>query len=162
VNGDRLRLRVRGAATLAAAVAVVLVVVLLGTEPQVERVAVLALLWLLVAVLVWELLPDHTSAWRRAMVAPHLAPGQDRGTATWVRVLEDHAAAARPGPELRERVRRTVADVVLTRHGLRLDDLDPVARRELLGADLDDLLHGPVRRIGARDLLSHLERIEGL
>ncbi|WP_300389150.1 hypothetical protein [uncultured Nocardioides sp.] len=55
-----------------------------------------------------------------------------------------------------------MADVVLTRHGLRLDDLDPVARRELLGADLDDLLHGPVRRIGARDLLSHLERIEGL
>ena len=36
MNGDRLRLRVRGAATLAAAVAVVLVVVLLGTEPQVD------------------------------------------------------------------------------------------------------------------------------
>ena len=66
--------------------------------------------------------------------------------------------------QLTDLVRRAEAgeEVVLTRHGLRLDDLDPVARRELLGADLDDLLHGPVRRIGARDLLSHLERIEGL
>ena len=162
MSGDRLRLRVRGAATLLAAVAAVVVVVLLGPEPHLDRVAVLALLGLLVAVLVWELVPDHTSPWRRAVVAPHLAPGQDRATATWVRVLEDHRVAARPGPELRDRVRRTVADVVLTRHGLRLDDLDPTQRRELLGADLDDLLHGPVRRLGARELLTHLERIEAL
>ena len=94
MSGDRLRLRVRGAATLLAAVAAVVVVVLLGTEPHLDRVAVLALLGLLVAVLVWELVPDHTSPWRRAVVAPHLAPGQDRATATWVRVLEDHHESA--------------------------------------------------------------------
>ncbi|MEE3128895.1 MAG: hypothetical protein VX494_16960 [Actinomycetota bacterium] len=161
-GGDRLRLRVRGLATLAALAATTVVVVLLGADPHPDRLAVLGLLGLLVAVLVWELLPEGGSAWRRPLVPPHLAPGQDRGTASWVRVLEDHRAAARPGPELRDRVRRTVADVLLTRHGLRLDDLDEEERRARLGAPLDDLLHGPVRRLAPQDLLSHLERIESL
>lgn len=159
---DPLRLRIRATVTVGSLLAVIVVLLLLGVTPSVERLAGLAVLGLLVAVLVWEVVPDGGPDWDLARHEPVRPAGQDAATASWVRLIEAHRALARPDDVLQSRLRVTVEDLVRVRRGVSLTALDDDARRSLLGDDLERLLFGPPARTTPAALLTHLERIERL
>jgi hypothetical protein len=150
-----LRLQVRVPVALVSLVLVVVALLLLGVDPVLDRLVLLALLGTVLAVLVWELVPDRTVSWQVARAEAVRPAGQDRRTASWVRHLEAHQRTATPDGDLRERLAGVVEDVVLTRHGAG----PPSPEAEALLRDLRD---GPPRRLRPAELRTIVERIEQL
>ena len=95
-------------------------------------------------------------------VAPQRADQQgspDPRTAAYLRILESHATAREPSSALRDRLAELTDHALLLRHGLTRGDPGAVA---LLGPELQGVLTGAPRRLGAEEIDRCLRRIEDL
>ncbi|MFN8193645.1 MAG: hypothetical protein U0R80_05085 [Nocardioidaceae bacterium] len=92
----------------------------------------------------------------RSVVRP---PGADVRLGTYVRILEDHAAAREPNGSLRDRLAGLAGERLRIHHGLRLGD---PAADDLLGPALVAVLTGPPRRLQPSELDALMTRIEEL
>lgn len=146
---------------------VVLAVALAATGHE-PRLVPLAAVVLLAAALLWlvhQALPGSPPRWQVLAERRAVPPGQDQGTARWVRLIEGHQSLATPDDRLQQRLAGVVDRVLRTRHGHGLDDLSqasPEHRTSVLGPEVVAVLDGPPRRLRPAELTRVVERIEAL
>ncbi|MDO9456153.1 hypothetical protein [Nocardioides sp.] len=154
------RPRLRGVVLGALACAVVVgTAAALGLEPEPVRVVLLVLLVVAGARLLVESVSRVAVLWYPVPVHPPVGEGRDQVTQSHLRLLENHQTSRRPDAAVRDRL-AVLADQVLTvRHGVHAHS---ERGRELLGAELVEVLHGPVVRLNPRRIDRVLRQIEEL
>ena len=149
--------RTAGAALVFVVLEVVLVLV--GSDPDPLRLALLVATCAALLALLLDALGGGEPPWRVDVERPSLREGGDPRLARDVAVVEDHLAARDDDRALRDRLAVLAEQVLRQRHGVHRDDPAAEAR---LGPELTALLTGPPRRMRPAEIDHVLTLIEEL
>jgi hypothetical protein len=150
----------RVAIGLAVGVGVVLVAAVLDEDPEPVRVLLLSVVVVLVVGVLSDSLTRSTARWYPES-SHHLTVtrGRDPVTQAHLRVLENHQSTRHPDELLQQRLRMLADRVLQNRYGVAADS---PRGRELMGPDLDEVVHGRVVRLSPRRTDHLLRQIEEL
>lgn len=130
-----------------------------GTDTDVVRLVLLVVLAVLVGGLALDSLGEPSPVWRSQTARPTVPRGQDLRTTRYLSLLESHLDARYPDQGVRDRLCR-LADVTLSaRHGVSVAS---ERGAELLGAELNAIVHEPPRRLTRAEIERSVQRIESL
>jgi hypothetical protein len=149
--------RAAGAAAAYAVLEVTLVV--LDSDPDPVRLALLVLTCTALLGLVADTLMGDEAVWVVDTDHHDVRPTGDPRLVRYVGLIESHLSAKGDDRALRDRLGTLAEQALRQRHGVTRDD---AAAAELLGTELHDLFSGPPRRITLAQLDRYLTTIEEL